>query len=165
MARRYELEDHEWELIAPLLPVQGRGGRWADHRTVLNGMFWILRSGSSWRDMPERYGKWQTVYDRFTRWTRDGTIDRICKALRVRLDKQGKIDWDLWCVDGTSIRANKAAAGGGKKGAKASPRTTAWAARAADGDRSSTWLLTVVEPPSRSSSRRGRRTNPGPSRP
>lgn len=158
MSKRYELEDPEWELIAPLLPKQSRGGKWADHRTVLNGMFCILRSGSAWRDLPERYGKWQTVYDRFNRWKNDGTVDRICKALRVRLDKEGKIDWDVWCVDGTSVRASKAAAGGGKKGAKTSPKISRWAARAADGDQSSTWSLTVVEFPSRPSSPPGRPT-------
>jgi transposase len=163
MSKRYELEDHEWALIAPLLPRQTRGGKWADHRAVLNGMFWILRSGSAWRDLPERYGKWQTVYDRFNRWKNDGTIDRICKTLRVRLDEQGKIDWDVWCVDGTSVRANKAAAGGGKKGANQSPKITRWAARAADGDRSSTWLLTVVESPSPRSSPPGKRTRARPS--
>ena len=66
--RRYEFTDEDWAQIEPLLPKQARGGKWNDHRTVMNGMFLVLRSGSAWRDMPEHYGKWQTIYDRFVRW-------------------------------------------------------------------------------------------------
>lgn len=142
---RYELTDAQWEILKGLFPSQGRGGRWLDHRTTLNGMLWILRSGAPWRDLPERYGKWQSVYHRFSRWRRDGTFDRILKALRIRLDKQGKIDWDLWLVDGTSIRASKSAAGACKKSTRSttsSPTTTTLAAAAADGEPSSIWLLT-----------------------
>lgn len=121
-------------------------------------MFWILRSGAPWRDLPERYGKWESVYSRFVRYRRDGTLDRILKALRIRLDKDGKIDWDLWCVDGTNVRAARAAAGGGKKGAKESPMTTHWVAQEAGGEASSTWLLTAKAFPSPPRSRRGKRT-------
>ena len=87
------------------------GGRWSDHRTTPSGMLWVLWTGAPWRDLPERFGRWQSVYDRFNRWRRDGTFDRIAKALRFRLDRQGKIDWDLWCIDGTSVRAARSAAG------------------------------------------------------
>src|SRR5580765_3437676 len=142
---RYELDDDQWELLKGLMPAKKRGGRWLDHSTTLNGMLWILRSGAAWRDLPERYGKWQSVYHRFARWRRDGTFDRILKALQIRLDKQGKIDWDLWLVDGTSIRASRAAAGARKKSAKqtsSSPTTTHWAAAAADSGANCTWLLT-----------------------
>lgn len=157
--RRHELSDEQWALIEPLLPRQGRGGKWSDHRTMVNGMMWTLRTGAPWRDLPERFGKWQSVYDRFNRWRKDGTFDRIVKALRIRLDKQGKIDWDLWCIDGTNVRASRSAAGGGKKGAKQSPQTTRWVAQEAGGDPSSTWSLTVREFPSPPPSRRGRGTN------
>lgn len=121
IVRRYEFTDEDWALIAPLLPRQRRGGRWNDHRTVMNGMFWVLRSGSAWRDMPERYGTWQTIYDRFVRWRRDGTLDRIAAALRERLHGGGRIEWEMWCVDGTSVRAAKPAAGARKK---TPPRTS-----------------------------------------
>jgi transposase len=160
---RYELTDDEWELLKGLFPSQKRGGRWNDHRVTLNGMLWILRSGAPWRDMPERYGKWKSVYDRFNRWRREGFFDRILKALRIRLNKQGKIDWDLWLVDGSNVRASRAAAGARKKGGAAStsnPPITRWAARAADGDQSSTWLLTERALCSPSPSLRGKRTNP-----
>jgi transposase len=159
---RYELEDTEWDLIKNLFPRQCRGGRWNDHRTTLNGMIWILRSGAPWRDMPERYGKWKSVNDRFNRYRRDGTFDRILKALQIRLDKQGKIDWDLWLVDGSNVRASRVAAGARKKGAKAptsNPPTTHWVARAADGAASSTWSLTARAFPLPSRSRPAKRTN------
>jgi len=158
---RYELTDEQWSMLAGLFPRQGRGGRWLDHRTMLNGMLWILRSGAPWRDLPERYGKWQSVNHRFNRWRRDGTFERVLKALQIRLDKQGKIDWDLWLVDGTSIRASRAAAGARKKNTRATgsnPPTTAWAAAAADGDQSSTWLLTATALSSGPRSPRAKRT-------
>ena len=112
--RRKELSDRQWELICDLLPPNGqRGGQWTDHRRVLNAILWILRTGAPWRDLPERYGPWQTAYDRFRRWQREGLFERMLERLQIRLDAEGKIDWDLWCVDGSSIRAGRDAAGGG----------------------------------------------------
>ena len=159
---RYEITDEQWEMLKGLMPRQKRGGRWLDHRTVLNGMIWVLRSGAPWRDLPERYGNFKSVNHRFNRWRRDGTFDRILKALQIRLDRAGKIDWDLWLVDGTNIRASRAAAGARKKSTAStpsSPTTTRWAAAAADSAANSTWLLTARAFPLASPSRRGRRTN------
>jgi transposase len=165
---RYDVSDAHWNLIAGLFPRQGRGGQWKCHRTVLNGMLWVLRSGAPWRDLPGRYGKVKTVYDRFNRYRRDGTLDRILKALRIRLDKHGKIDWDLWLVDGSNVRASRSAAGARKKtgstattaaAAATNPKTTRWAAAAADGGASSTWSLTETAFPWRSRSPRARRTS------
>src|SRR5438034_129133 len=83
--RRYELTDEQFELIQDLLPKNGgRGGQWNDHRTTLNGIFWILHSGAQWREVPERYGKWQSVYDRFVRWRRDGPVRRWLRRHRVK---------------------------------------------------------------------------------
>ena len=142
--RRNELSDEQWELIGDLLPVNGqRGGQWKDHRPILNGIFWIIRTGAPWGDLPERYGPWKTVYDRFRRWRREGLFDRILERLQVRLDAEGRIDWDLWCVDGSSVRASRAAAGGGQKGGPTNRQTTLWAAQEAGLAPSSTWLLTV----------------------
>jgi len=158
--RRYELTDAEWALIALLVPEPASTGRpQRPARDIFNGIFWILRSGSPWRDLPERYGPWQSVYHRFNSWRRDGVIDRILEALQIRLDEDGYIDWDLWCVDGSSVRAARAAAGAGKKGDPESPEITHWVARAADSGARSTWSLTVVESPSRRTSRRDKRTN------
>jgi len=123
--RRYELTDEQWDLIRTLMPKAKPGGRWNDHRTTLDGMMWVLKSGSPWRDMPERYGSWKSVYDRFRRWSADGTIDKILERLRYRLDKDGFIDWDVWCVDGSNVRAHPAAAGASETSKKTGP-TSLW---------------------------------------
>lgn len=116
MVRRHELSDEEWALLAPLLPPQQTGGRPChDHRLILNGMLFWLHTGIPWRDLPERYGPWQTVYARFRKWTRDGLWDQLLRRLRRELEAVGAIDWELWCIDGTQIRAHKAAAGARKK--------------------------------------------------
>src|ERR671929_107677 len=78
MVGRGELTERAWARIAPLLPSgRRRGKQWADHRRVINGILWKVRTGAPWRDLPERYGPWQTCYDRFVRWRRDGTWDRL----------------------------------------------------------------------------------------
>jgi transposase len=147
--RRHELSDEEWLLVEPVLPRQRQGGRGRPpktHREMLNGMMWILRTGAPWRDLPERFGPWQSVYHYFNQWRQQGVFDRVLEALQIRLDEKGYIDWDLWCVDGSSIRASRAAAGASKKVGgvtRASRKTTPWAARAADSAASSTWLLTA----------------------
>ena len=128
--RRYELTDEASERIEPLLPKQQPGGRWNDHRVVLNGMFWILNSGAPWRDMPDRYGKWQTVYSRYRRWTREGLFDQILHRLHLELDDDGRIDWEVFDVDGSNIRAHQCAGGAAKKGAHENPTTTPWGDRA-----------------------------------
>jgi transposase len=125
-----------------LLP-PARGRPRSDLREVLNAIFSLLRTGAPWRDLPERYGPWQTVYEWFNRWRRDGTWDRMLQALQIRRDRQGRIDWDLWCVDGTSIRASRAAVGAGEGGAPPNPQSTLWAAQGADSARNCTWLLTA----------------------
>ena len=87
--RRYELTDEAWERIDPLPPRQGRGGRWNDHRTTLNGVFWILNSGAPWRDTPSRYGRWESVYGRYRRWTREGLYDRVLHRLIFSWTRKG----------------------------------------------------------------------------
>lgn len=128
---RFDLQDWQWDLIADLFPSnQGKqGGQWKDHRMILNGMFHVLHTGCAWRDLPERYGPWKTVYHRFNRYRKDGTFDLILKRLQTKLDKLGRIDWDFWCFDGTNVRAARCAAGA-KKARESRPWATAAAASA-----------------------------------
>ena len=80
MVMRYGLNEQQWRVLEPLLPRQERGGARRSHRTILNGILWRLHTGTPWRDVPARYGPWQTVYDRFVRWRRDGTWRRLAQA-------------------------------------------------------------------------------------
>ncbi len=136
--RRHELTDDQWARLEPLLPPQrpttGRPAK--DHRTVLNGIVWVLRTGAPWRDLPERYGPWQTVYSRFRRWREAGVWDRILRALQDDGAHDDDLDGSLTMIDGSSIRAHQQAAGAPKKGA--SPTKTSDAA-AADGAASCIW--------------------------
>ncbi len=164
MSKRYELTDEQWQAVEPFLPrrTATTGRKPKDPRQMLNGIVWILHSGAPWRDVPERYGSWKTVYDYYWRWRNNGVFDRICSALQIRLDREGRIDWDLWCIDGSSVRAARAAAGATKKVSPSTPKSpqiTLWAAREADGAANSTWLLTAEACPWRSKSRRVSGTN------
>jgi len=139
-----------WAAVQPCIPARGTGGvgrKPRDPRTMLNAMLWILRTGAPWRDLPERFGPWQTAYDYFRDWRKRGVFDAILQALQIRLDRAGRIDWDLWCVDGSSVRAARAAGGADKKASPAtrmSRRTTHWVAAAADSAARSTWSLTAT---------------------
>ncbi len=115
---RNELTDIQWERLHPLLPPQRpRTRRPAqDHRRILNGMYWILRTGAPWRDLPEAYGPWQTVATRFYRWVRSGLLQRLLGELQRQAAAAGDLDWDLQYVDGTVIRAHQHAAGAKKGG-------------------------------------------------
>ncbi len=77
---RYELSDDEWTAIKPMLANKPRSVRRVNDRRVLNGNFWILRSGAPWRDLPENYGPYATCYNRFVRWRKAGIWDRIMDA-------------------------------------------------------------------------------------
>lgn len=101
-------------LLPPARPATGRPNH--DHRTIVNGIIWRLRTGAPWRDLPERYGPWQTVYSRFRRWQQAGIWNRVLAAVQTEGDEQGSLDWSLHFVDGTTIRAHPHAAGA-KKGA------------------------------------------------
>src|ERR671920_112004 len=106
-----ELTDAAWARIEPLLPARGgRGRQWRDHRQVLNGILWKLRTGAPWRDLPERYGPWRTCYDRFVRWRRDGTWDRLLSHAQTKSDAVGEVVWEV-SVDSTIARAHQHAAG------------------------------------------------------
>jgi transposase len=115
---RHALSDAQWTRLAPLLPPQKpKTGRPAlDHRLIIDGILWILRTGAPWRDLPERYGSWHTVSSRFYRWRQAGVWDRILAELQRQADGAGHLDWQEHFVDGTVVRAHQHAAGA-KKGA------------------------------------------------
>lgn len=111
--RRYELTDQEWARISPYFPEKepGTPGRPPKpHRPIVNGIVWIARSGAPWRDMPERYGSWETAYTRFRELIDSGVLVRIFQKLNIDADMQ-----DL-ALDSTIVKAHQHAAGA-KKGA------------------------------------------------
>jgi transposase len=114
---RGDLTNEEWEKLQPLLPPQKqKTGRPAlDHRQIINGILWILRTGAPWRDMPERYGIWSTISSRFYRWRKAGTWDGLLKEIQEKAAAANQLDWQIHYVDGTVIRAHQHAAGA-KKG-------------------------------------------------
>ena len=116
--RRHELTDEQWAKLVVLLPPEKpRTGRPSlAHRQIVNGILWALRTGAPWLDMPECYGKWQTVYSRFRRWREAGVWDRVLAALQAKADQEGAIEWAVHYVDGSVVRAHQHAAGA-KKGA------------------------------------------------
>ena len=146
--KRHELTDEQWEVIEPILPKRTAttGRKPKDPRQMLNGILWLLRTGAPWRDLPERFGRWKTVYDYYRNWRDDGIFDHVLQELQIRLDREGRIDWDLWCIDGSSVRASRAAAGASKKASSTTStnrKTTLWAAHEVDSAANSTWLLTA----------------------
>ena len=116
MPRRHELTDAAWARIAPLLPPDPRRGeKWRDHRTVIDGILWKLSTGVPWRDVPERYGPWQTLHARLLRWQRDGTWARLLRHVQQHSDAVGAVVWEV-SVDSTVVRAHQHAAGARKRG-------------------------------------------------
>ena len=141
----YDLPDEAWTLIQPLLPAEPatpRAGRpWAEHRMIINGMFWVLCSGAQWRDLPERYCPWKTVYNRFNRWSKSRVINIIFNRLLSHLNAHGLVDWSATALDGSNIRALRCAAGA-QKNITISPEITAWVALAVVLAPKSIWLQT-----------------------
>ena len=106
---RYDLSDFEWSVIRPLLPNKPRGVKRVDDRRVLNGIFWVLRSGAPWRDLPERYGPRTTCYNRFNRWRKAGVWDRLMDAITEAYDG------DVQMIDSSSVRVHQHAGCAKKK--------------------------------------------------
>ena len=118
LPERAVLTDAQWARLAPLLPPQKpRTGRPnTDHRLVVEGMLWLLRTGAPWRDLPKEYGPHSTVATRFYRWRAAGILDRAFAALLAEGDARGALDWLLHYLDGTVVRAHQHAAGAPKGG-------------------------------------------------
>lgn len=122
---RTDLIDQQFERIRPLLPPQTTGKRGRprnDDRSILNGILWRLDNGAKWRAIPERYGKWPTVYARFRLWIDRGVWARIVAALQAAARKEDRISFDFSALDSTVVRAHRCAAGAPKKGGHQSRR-------------------------------------------
>jgi transposase len=118
---RLLLTDEEWELIADSFPRAAKTGRpRRDPRSILDGILWVLRTGSPWRDLPAEFGPWQTAWRMFDEWNAQGTLAEILHRLQAAFMAVGAIDDELWCIDGTIVRAHRCAGGGGKKGTRRS---------------------------------------------
>ena len=103
---RDRLSDDGWEMIEPVFPPpKATGRKRKDPREVVDGIVYILRTGCPWRDLPEEFGPWPSVYHWFNKWGSDGTLDEILRRLIASHIDVGEIDDELWCVDGTHIRA------------------------------------------------------------
>jgi len=107
---RGDLSEAEWQVLKDLLPIEpsmrGRGRRPTENRAVLNGILWRLRCGAPWRDVPEKYGKWNTIYRRFRRWSEAGTWEIVSITLAEMMADTGH-----YSIDSTTIRAHVSAAG------------------------------------------------------
>ena len=114
-----DLTEAQWRCLQPHLPPEKpRTGRPnGDHRRILNGILWVLRTGAPWRDLPRRYGPVGTVSSRFYRWRASGVWERVLSALQAEADARGEVDWDLHFVDASAIRAHQHAAGARRDGA------------------------------------------------
>lgn len=114
---RHRLTDEQWDLIKDVFPPRAKTGRPpTNRRMIVDGILWILRTGAPWRDLPEEYGPWATVWDLFDTWNSNGTLSEMLQRLQAAQVDIGAIDEELWCIDGTIVRAHRCAAGGGKRG-------------------------------------------------
>ena len=118
---RFEMSDLEWEFIKCVLPNKSRGVRRVDDRRVINGIFYVLRTGCPWRDLPEQYGPCTTVYNRFNRWSKAGIRDDVMAAV-ADAENASQV-----MIDGTSIRVHHSAAT-----IKKTMKDAAWGAQEAD---------------------------------
>ncbi len=102
---RYDLTDMEWAAIGPVLPTGRPGPKRKNDRRVMNGIFWVLRTGAPWRDLPERYGPYTTAYNRFNRWRKVGVWDRLMDAVTKAHDGQVQM------IDSSIVRVHQHASG------------------------------------------------------
>jgi len=116
---RHRLSDQQWELIEEIFPEPSATGRPpVNRRDMIDAINWRMRTGSPCRDLPEEFGPWTTVYNHFDKWNSNGTLDEIKRWLLQSIVDEEGVDPDLWCIDGTVVRAARCAGGGGKKGSR-----------------------------------------------
>lgn len=129
-----DLIDDQWKIVSAILPADPmredkRGRPWSEQRKVFNGILWVLRTGAPWKDMPPRYGPYQTAHRRFQNWVRSGVIEKVLLALAAHLKEAGGLDLKECFVDGTFVPAKKGGAASGKPSAAKGPRS--WALQTA----------------------------------
>ena len=117
-----DLTEDQWNVISDILPTDPvrrdkRGRPWSDRRQVINGVLWILRTGAPWKDLPERYGKYQTVHRRFQNWVRSGVLEQVLLAIAQDLKDRGGLDLRECFIDGTFVPAKKGGAASGQPSA------------------------------------------------
>lgn len=111
--KRYEITNQEWERVKDFFPPErtGKRGRPSrSNRNMLNGMLWIARSGAQWRELPPRYGPWQSVYSRFAKWRDSGVLEKVFRAMASDADMENV------SIDSTCVKVHQSANGGGKNG-------------------------------------------------
>jgi transposase len=110
VTRSAELSEAAWARIEPLMPqAEGRSRPWRDHRQVVEGIVFRFRTGVAWRDLPERFGPWQTVWKRHHRFAADGTWDMLLRVIQSEADAAGRVDWSV-SVDSSIVRAHQRSA-------------------------------------------------------
>ena len=114
---RVVVSDEAWAWMEPLLP-SSAGGRWRDHRQVIEAISWKYRTGSPWREVPESFGPGQTAYERSTRWSADGTWAKLLARAQADADAAGELDW-LVAADSTLVRVHQHGASARRVGGNA----------------------------------------------
>ena len=123
-----DLTDAQWKVVGPLLPTprvreDGKGRPWRDPRDILNAVFWILRTGAPWADLPDRYPPYQTCHRRFQQWVQEGTIDKLLRAIAQDLRDRGGLDLTESFIDGSFSGAKKGGPASGKPRKARGPRS------------------------------------------
>jgi transposase len=108
---RFDVTDAEWALIEPFLPVAATGPLPTRARDQFNAVLWRFRTGSGWRDVPERYGSWSTIYSRFNAWSKAGVFQGLMDELIAEAGSRGLVGLELVSVDSTVVRAHQESAG------------------------------------------------------
>lgn len=136
---RHGLTDEQWAAIGDLFPEPAVTGRPPmPPRRALDGILWLNNTGAKWRDIPASMGHWRTIYGWFDLWNANGTLQKVVERLTRTVIDGGSVSSELWCIDGTVVRAHRCAAGGGKRGMKANRPTMLSVALAGDLPRKST---------------------------
>jgi transposase len=126
-----DLSEEQWRVIGNILPQDAvrtdrRGRPWSDRRQVLNGVLWILRTGAPWKDLPPRYGAYQTVHRRFQQWVRCGVLEQVLLAVAQDLKDRGGLDVRECFIDGTFVPAKKGGATWARPNAAKALRSWRW---------------------------------------